>query len=733
LPGDEICKYCGCVFPFATEILAPDTILQNRYQVKQLTHTGGMGYIYQTLDMKLDNRVCIIKQVKSPVKSDNDYHKLEKEAIEMAKLHHPNVATILDHFVEGQFYFLTVEFISGKTLGELFEESKGCLSTSDVVKWAISMCDVASYLHNMGIIHQDISPQNIILSDSGAIKFIDFGTLRELHNLAVGLTAGVGKFGYAPPEQWQGHPEPRSDIFALGATIYYLLTGYLPLSEQYLSGQNPQKSDFNPDFPPIRKINNQVSDKLETVLQIALQLDINQRYESADCLKQALMNSRDEPSPILNINNDVLDFGEVLHGKQYQKYISIVNCGAGKLTGQVKSSVPWLHLSSSTVVLEPGKTEVGVTADTSALPASSEYTGNISITSDGGDAAVLVRLKPIPLGHYMGGAGLKWFRRFKWVLAFGVLALVAVTVLPQTVLKEPSLSVKQPGSLAFNGIKVGQLGIQNTLSVLNNGGRILTGVVTTNRDWLKVSPANISIPVASGAQIITVQVDSKGLSYGYQDTALIMIQTNGGNFQIPVSVSTTRLIYQDDFKDPSSGWGTFSNDTSEAKYEDNQYRISIKKAQGPRIAFVAYPPIGQLEDAIIQVAARVTSISKDTSYGLIFGKQATTVADNYYFFHISSDTVQYRFDKIVDGTWNTLIDWNDSPSIKRATLTNIIKIQCKGDKILLFVNDQEVASITDDTFRRGYVGLGLAVRAQNSSQVDSSFDDLIITYPDQLD
>ena len=288
-PGDEVCQECGLILPFSTDTLTAGTILQGRYEIQELSHIGGMGYIYLAKDKKLYDRLCILKQVKEPVKSDTDLlNKLQEEAMRMARLSHPNVAMILDHFVEGDYYFLVVERISGKTLSEVFAERHGQLKEEEVVSWAISICNVISYIHKEGIIHRDISPDNVMLTDEGIIKFVDFGTLRELRYIATKGTAGMGKFGYTPPEQWQGRPVPQSDIFALGATIYYLLTGSLPLSKEYLSGQGPQRQDFNPKFLPIRTKNLSISTQLEAVVEKALQLDANNRYSSAAEFGQAL-------------------------------------------------------------------------------------------------------------------------------------------------------------------------------------------------------------------------------------------------------------------------------------------------------------------------------------------------------------------------------------------------------------------------------------------------------------
>ena len=300
--GEEVCGNCRYVFP-SSAILPEGVVLRGRYEIQKLLHSGGMGYIYLAKDKNLFDRLCVLKQVRERIQSEEHRKKLEEEALRMSRLNHPNIAMIFDHFIESGFYFLVEERISGKTLSEVFRERQCHLNEDEVVSWAISICDVIAYIHHEGIIHRDISPDNIMLTDDGNIRFIDFGTLRELRYIDAGHTAGMGKYGYTPPEQWQGKSEPGSDIFALGATIYYLLTGFLPLSTSYRTGQSPQREDFYPQFPPIRTHNSQVSPNLEAVLERALQLDIHRRFASAIEMQRMLSSLKPEatkrvPNPL---------------------------------------------------------------------------------------------------------------------------------------------------------------------------------------------------------------------------------------------------------------------------------------------------------------------------------------------------------------------------------------------------------------------------------------------------
>ena len=723
--GDEICKYCGYVFPFSTDVLEPGTILQARYKIEELTHSGGMGYVYPAKDIKLHDRLCIVKQVKEPVKSDDDLRKLEEEAIEMAKLNHPNVAMIFDHFVEGQFYFLVVEHISGQTLGEVFQQRNGQLKEDDVLDWAISMCDVVSYLHKEGIVHRDISPQNIMLTDDGIIKFIDFGTLRELRHIATGGTAGMGKYGYTPPEQWLGKPEPRSDIFALGATIYYLLTGFLPLSKEYLAGQEPQKSEFNPDFPPIREKNHRVSPELETILREALQLDVNRRHSSAIELGQAFRSLKEVKARILSIDCEQLDFTKIAVGKQSAKKFTIMNVGTDKLIGKLTTTKPWLAVSPAVLDLKPGEQEVSVTVNATSLAAGFSDTGNVNIVTNGGEASIDVIMSTTSPAKRALNIGLNFAWRMKWFLLLIVLIAAAAIIIPNTILQTPVLEVS-PKQIDFANVRPGDISNSTNINITNSGGKILTGTVESTRDWLVVSPTKINLPY--GEEKITAYLDTKKLSYGIKDTCFIEIKTSGGNQQITVNLTTTNMIYEDDFSNPSTGWTASSSDVGEAKYENGGYHLSTKKAG--RLIAGSNRAIGQVGNFVLEIDTRSLISSSDVSYGIIFRQRNIEHFDDFYYFRISSSNGQYKLEKQLDGKSSTLKEWTDSAAINNDPSTNRLKIVCKDTQIELYANGTNLAIINDASFSKGFIGLAVESKPQAESTADVIFDNITIYSPD---
>lgn len=287
--GDEICSYCGHRLPVYTAIdaryvLSPGTILQERYEITEEPYKeGGQGLVYFALDRKAEDKPCVVKQVKQPVVANDVVIKLREEAKRMAELSRTiggRIAEVLEDFVEDGRFYVVQQRIFGRTLQEVFEEEQP-LNESDLVRWSIQCCKVLHSIHEMNHIHRDISPDNLMLTAMGDIMFIDFGTLRELQRIAQG-TMGMAKVGFSPPEQWNGKPVPQSDIFALGATIYNLLTGFRAISKEYEAGKGLQPSDLEPIYPPIRSKNNKISVELEQILCRALELDVSKRYASAD-------------------------------------------------------------------------------------------------------------------------------------------------------------------------------------------------------------------------------------------------------------------------------------------------------------------------------------------------------------------------------------------------------------------------------------------------------------------
>ncbi len=197
---------------------------------------------------------------------------LENEARILEGLSHPNIVALLDFFVEDHRGYLVLEYINGRSLREYVKES-GRLEEGEVRRLSSQMCDILSYLHSQipPVVHRDFTPDNLILTPAAELKLIDFNVARQIS--ATVTATVVGKHAYIPPEQFRGKPEPRSDIYALGRTMHYLITGRDP---EPLTISNP------------RELRADISDKLCSVVTRATQLQATARYESAEEMKREL-------------------------------------------------------------------------------------------------------------------------------------------------------------------------------------------------------------------------------------------------------------------------------------------------------------------------------------------------------------------------------------------------------------------------------------------------------------
>src|SRR4030095_8697837 len=210
-------------------MLPPGTVLQGRYRIVRQMGQGGMGTVYEAIDERLDTTVAL----KETFFVDERLRKqFEREARLLARLHHPALPRVSDHFSEGDGQFLVMQYIAGDDFAEMLNRRRGPFPTDQVLTWADQLLDALDYLHTQEpqIIHRDIKPQNLKLTSRNQIILLDFGLAKGQVGEVSRVTTSASIFGftpnYAPLEQIQGlGTDARSDIYSLGSTIYHLLTG----------------------------------------------------------------------------------------------------------------------------------------------------------------------------------------------------------------------------------------------------------------------------------------------------------------------------------------------------------------------------------------------------------------------------------------------------------------------------------------------------------------------------
>ncbi len=272
--------------------LMPGAVLSaNRYQIERLVASGGMGAVYRAIDTRF-NRPCAVKEMLDEFHQESDRVQaiewFSREATLLLDLHHPCIPRVRDFFRENGKHYLVMDFIEGQTLSDVLEKEgnvpgvNGARGVPEVRarSWAQQICNVLAYLHrqNPPIIFRDLKPSNIMVGEHDEIKLIDFGIARTFQSQRQSTI--IMTIGYAPPEQLHGMPEPRSDIYALGATLYRVLTHH--------DASNNKPNIFA--FPPLRLVRPDISPALEQIVIKALNPDTTQRWASAVEMERALTN-----------------------------------------------------------------------------------------------------------------------------------------------------------------------------------------------------------------------------------------------------------------------------------------------------------------------------------------------------------------------------------------------------------------------------------------------------------
>ena len=279
----DTARFCNACGHRLVSLLAPSDVLQGRYRVIRLLGKGGMGAVYQAQDTRLGNRPVAVKENFDA--STEAQAQFQLEATTLATLNHLNLPRVTDHFIEpsGKQY-LVMDFVEGQDLQEMLDQ-QGRLSEAQALPWIEQVCDALEYLHgqNPPIIHRDIKPANIKITPAGRAMLVDFGIAKQFRPGQQTMAAARAvTSGFSPPEQYgAGRTDARSDIYALGATLYCLLTGQVPPDAMdRLTGDR---------LIPPRQLNPSVSTAVEAAILAALRLNPADRPPSVRDFRQMVI------------------------------------------------------------------------------------------------------------------------------------------------------------------------------------------------------------------------------------------------------------------------------------------------------------------------------------------------------------------------------------------------------------------------------------------------------------
>ena len=249
------------------------SVIDGKYEILREIGHGGMSVVYLAMDTHL-NKQWAVKEIKKKGSGKNDeiiVNSLLAEANLMKRLDHAALPRIVDIIDNGVTIYVVMDYIEGESLDKILNEY-GAQPEELVIGWAMQLCDALAYLHAQKppIIYRDMKPANIMLKPEGNIKIIDFGIAREYKEQSLADTTVLGTKGYAPPEQYSGQTDARSDIFALGMTMHHLLIGIDPRSGEA--------------YAPVRMWNPELSEGIELIIDKCVEPAPENRYQNCSDL-----------------------------------------------------------------------------------------------------------------------------------------------------------------------------------------------------------------------------------------------------------------------------------------------------------------------------------------------------------------------------------------------------------------------------------------------------------------
>ncbi|PJF48611.1 MAG: serine/threonine protein kinase [Chloroflexi bacterium] len=270
-------------------MLITGQLINGRYRIIEQIAEGGQSIVYLAADERAFGHRVVVKEFKigmgTPASREAAMRQFEASARMLAQLHHPGIIQVIEYVLNGDTPLLITEYAEGETLQHRMQLEAFGLPEEQVLDIAEQLCDVLSYLHSQTppVIYRDLTPGNIIISSSGRIKLIDFGIARTVKVGKTSDTEPLGTTGYAAPEQYGNlQTGPYSDIYSLGATLLYAVTGYDPSLTPFML---PRADLVHPDLK-------EVSSALADAIEKATRLDITERYQSVEEFRRDIRRAR---------------------------------------------------------------------------------------------------------------------------------------------------------------------------------------------------------------------------------------------------------------------------------------------------------------------------------------------------------------------------------------------------------------------------------------------------------
>jgi len=324
--------------------LPKDHLLRERYLIKELLGQSGMGRVYLADDVVLKVQVAIKENLYTTLDHSRQFR---KEATILAKLRHPALPRVIDHFIlEGLGEYLVMDYIPGEDLQQRLARNGKPLAVAETLEIAREVCEALDYLHQCKppIVHRDVKPANIKISRDGSIHLVDFCLAKEYLDGELTTTGAQGITpGYSPVEQYAHGTDHRTDIYALGATLYNALTNTQPLDAL-------ERAMGSDQIVPIKALNRSVPDDIASVIEKAMSLKAEDRYASVQEFKDALLGAFALTQPV--VDQDMLTVRKTAPVVAPVKPVTAVKAPKPKKTAWLAWFIPVL------VVLAAGATGI---------------------------------------------------------------------------------------------------------------------------------------------------------------------------------------------------------------------------------------------------------------------------------------------------------------------------------------------------------------------------------------
>jgi serine/threonine protein kinase len=538
----------------ATGSLPPQTLLHNRYIVLKTVGQGGMAAVYRGIDTKTSRNVAIKEMSQDNLSPEEQKEALESFATEAAmlqRLQHPNLPRVWDRFSEGARHYLVMDFVDGETLEQRQQAAGGkALPEAEVMEWARQLCSVLAYLHSQRppIIFRDLKPANVMLTKQGQIKLIDFGIARVFHPGNTKDTQVLGTPGFAPPEQYgKSQTDARADVYALGVTLYQLLTGY-----------DPGTTPFS--LPPANSRNPRIAPHIQAAIEHATRLDRDGRYATVAAFERDLLHpdgfvfrggqrARTVPELVTLCRTLPQEAQEYLYNRRFESWLISIGQPetarlAAKIAGAGGNPAAGLSAFMTQAIRPQGQPRItqqprpqptqaprqNAGARPQPAPAASSWS---TLAGPGGAQASQIAARLA--SQVASKIGSQTARRLMAHAAAAAATMVGTQILVEV----------RPRVVNFGALIAGQPG-QAGVTISGQNGLPVSGRVAALANWLRVDRTSFVGPLS----VVQLSVDTSRMSPGVHQTSL---QISSGSQQLYVPVSVDVLATQTTPKRPAPG------------------------------------------------------------------------------------------------------------------------------------------------------------------------------------